>query len=310
MKLSIIIVNWNGLDVLKGCLESVYEQTKNLDFEVIVVDNNSSDGSVAMVEELFPQVILIACDENNGFAKGNNIGSEAAKGEYLLYLNSDTIVLDGALNKCFDYIDSREDVDIFSCRMLNKDQSLQPNCSKYPSILNMIIFVTGLYRVFPKSTFFGRENMTWFDYKDEMEVEVICGCFMFIRRKCYESVGGMDERFFMYSEEVDWCYRFNRFGYRIHYWPGADIIHLGGASAVHLGSERAVIKDESTVKYMKKNWGPIRASLGYSLLIFFYLSRLPVVSILALLDKQGGRKKIIKNHIAGLKNLLSMKRGG
>lgn len=304
MQLSIIIVNWNARDVLRDCLQSVYAQTSSIEFEVIVVDNHSADGSVEMVRKEFPQVILLAESHNHGFAKANNIGSRVATGDYLLYLNSDTLVLDRALEKVLAYCDSDGSFDVMSCRILNADGSLQPNCSMFPSLLNMGIFLTGMYKLAPRSQFWGREHMTWFDYESAREVDVISGCFMLVRRAVYEQVGGMDERFFMYSEETDWCFRFHHAGFKVGYWPGADIIHLGGASAVKLGSERAVIKDTSTVKYLRKNWSPWRAKLGVFLLVSFYLSRLPAVVLASLLkpSKYGSKRK---NHITGLVNLMT-----
>jgi GT2 family glycosyltransferase len=215
-EVSVVVVNWNTQDILRDCLKSIYEQAGEIDLEVIVIDNASTDGSVEMVKKDFPQVTLIENSQNRGFAAANNQGIDISKGRYVLLLNSDTVVLDNAIAKTVAFADSHPKAAIVGCRVLNPDQTLQPTCFMFPSILNMLLSSTYLYKIFPKSKFFGREQMTWWDRSDVREVDVVTGCFMLIRRKAIQQVGTMDEQFFMYGEETDWCYR----------WPAGKLCSL------------------------------------------------------------------------------------
>ncbi|RLT93662.1 glycosyltransferase family 2 protein [Ketobacter sp.] len=304
--LSIVIVSWNTKDILDDCLESVYRETDGIEFEVIVVDNDSQDGSAEMVKEKYPGVILIVNEKNVGFAAANNIGFNYCNGKYILLLNSDTVVLDGALQKTVSYADQHPDLGVLSCKILNDDHTLQPNCSMYPSLLNSVLFITGLYKAFPRSKFFGRAQMTWWDYDDERQVQVLKGCFMLVRKEALDATGPMDERFFMYSEEVDWCFRFSKAGWKLGYFPDASIIHLGGVSAAKLGGSRALVKDKSTRRYMKKHWSKPAYAVGLTFMFTFYLSRLPGALLLALLSGGSSKyKKRLENHWTGLRGLAT-----
>jgi len=194
---SVVIVNWNTRDILRDCLRSVYENAGEIDFDVIVVDNASTDGSVEMVRREFDKVRLIANSENRGFAAANNQGMEVAAGRYMLLLNSDTIVLDGAIAKTAAFADAHPEAAVVGCRVLNRDRSLQPTCFMYPSALNLLLAATYMNKFFPQSHFFGRERMTWWKRDDVREVEVVTGCFMLVRREAIDEVGMMDDGFFM-----------------------------------------------------------------------------------------------------------------
>lgn len=303
--LSIVIVSWNTKQILDDCLQSVYEQTKGIEYEVIVVDNDSKDGSADMVEEKYPEALLIRSPDNVGFAAGNNLGFEHVKGRHVLLLNSDTLVLDGALQKTLRYAETKVGYGVISCKMLNEDHSLQPNCSMLPSNINFLFQVLGLYKFFPSSRIFGRAEMTWWNYSDERDVEVLKGCFMLVSKDALDDVGGMDEDYFMYSEEVDWCKRFAQANWKLGYYPDAEVIHLGGSSAAKLGADRARIKDKSSLLYMKKHWSPGQQFLGRSLMVLFYALRLPAAAMLFLLTGQERFKKIRDNHWSGITGLFS-----
>lgn len=306
--LSIIIVNWNTKDILSDCLRSIYKETKDIKFETIVIDNNSSDNSVGMIKQNFPQVLLIENKDNKGFAAANNQGINIAKGKYLLLLNSDTIILDNALKKAYEFATSNQNADVIGCKILNKDRTLQPSCSMFPSLLNRFLMLTYLYKIFPKSKFFGRAQMTWFNYDRKIEVDVISGCFMVINRKAIDRVGPMDEDFFMYSEEVDWCWRFKKSGYKIVFTPEAQIIHLGGASAIKHGAQRAQIKDRSTIRFMLKHWPKPKIAIALAMMFLFYSTRLITILPKYLFIKQSQDLNKIQNHIAGLKGLFNLKK--
>lgn len=308
MDVSIVIVNWNTRDILKDCLNSVYEQSQDIKFEVIVIDNNSGDGSAEMVKEEFPQVILIQNKENKGFATANNQGVKVSSGRYILLLNSDTIILDNAIAKVVSFSDDHPDAVVVGCRVLNLDGSIQHTCSMFPSLANKLLFLTFLYRLFPNSRFFGRERMTWWCRDTVMEVDVVTGCFMLVRHDAIRQVGLMDEQFFMYAEEVDWCYRFRQAGWKNLFTPEGEIIHLGGASAAKYGPNRALLKDASTIRLMFKHWPKWKAFLGCILMFCFYLSRLAIMLPMCALRPRKNTFIRIKNHLTGLQYLLGVGR--
>ncbi len=225
---SIIVVAWNMRQILQECLESVYDQTKGVEFEVIYVDNASVDGSVDMVRQLFSKVTIIENEDNKGFIKANNQGIEISRGRYVLLLNSDTIVLDNAIAKTIGCADTRPEAAVVGCRVLNPDRTLQRNCFMYPSILNSFLAATHLYKVFSRSRFMGRERLTWWDFNEEREVETVCGCYALVRKEAIDQVGMMDPIYFVYGDDPDWCIRFARAGWKILFTPTAEIIHYGG----------------------------------------------------------------------------------
>jgi GT2 family glycosyltransferase len=189
MDVSVIIVNWNTKEHLRNCLTSIYEQAGDVNYEIVVVDNASIDGSAEMLRDEFQDVILIENTENRGFAAANNQGIAVAKGRYVLLLNSDTIILDNCITKMISFADTQPQAGVIGCRVLNQDYTLQQTCFMFPSILNLILGCTYLYKIFPKSKFFGRENMTWWDASEVREVDYVRGCFMLIRREAIEQVG-------------------------------------------------------------------------------------------------------------------------
>jgi len=230
LDVSAIIVNWNTRDILRDCLRSVYEQTQAITFEVIVIDNASSDDSAAMVRREFPQAILIENPENRGFAAANNQGMKIGKGRYVLLLNPDTIVLDGAIEKTMAFADLHPDVGIVGCQVWESETKVQRTCFTFPSLRNLIVQKTGLRRLFPRSRFFGSANMGWWDRDTESDVDVVSGMFMFVRSQAIRQVGMMDEDYFIYAEETDWCFRFCKAGWRRVFTPVARIIHRDGGN--------------------------------------------------------------------------------
>lgn len=276
MDVSIVIVNWNTSDILRDCLSSIFEQTYNIEYEIIVVDNASTDGSVEMVRREFPQVVLIENSGNRGFAAANNQGIAVAKGRYVLLLNSDTIVLDNAIAKSVAFADANPEAAVAGCRVLNSDRTLQRTCFMFPSILNMLLSSSYLYKLFPKSTFFGRERMTWWDRNDVREVDAVTGCFMLVKREAVEQVGLMDERFFMYGEETDWCYRFKQAGWKMVFTPDAEIIHLGGQSSKKVAVEMSLQLRGSILHFFKKHRSSLEYRLARFLVLIFFAVRIPV----------------------------------
>jgi GT2 family glycosyltransferase len=227
---SVIIVSWNTCGLLRDCLSSVYEKTAGLEFEVILVDNASSDGSAAMVRREFPLVRIIQNEDNKGFVGGNNQALDIARGRYALLLNSDTILLDNAIAAVAGFAETHPEGAVFGCKVLNADMSVQRSCFMYPSALNMVLYSSYLYKLFPKSRFFGRQLMTWWDFDDEREVQTVSGCFSMVRMAAIRAVGKMNPLFFFYGDDPDWCYRFSEAGWKIMFTPAGRIIHYGGQS--------------------------------------------------------------------------------
>jgi len=303
---SVIIVSWNTQDILRDCLRSIYEQGGEIDLEVIVIDNASTDGSVEMVKKDFPQVTLIENSQNRGFAAANNQGIAISKGRYVLLLNSDTVVLDNAIAKTAAFADSHPKAAIVGCRVLNPDQTLQPTCFMFPSILNMLLSSTYLYKLFPKSKFFGRERMTWWNRNDIREVDVVTGCFMLVRQDAIKKVGSMDEQFFMYGEETDWCYRFKQAGWKILFTPCAEIIHLGGQSSKGIRVDMLIRLRISILQFMKKHYSWLTYRIACFFVIVFFLTRLPVWICIALFSnkRRGEARNRVKAYTIGIQKAL------
>jgi len=282
---SIVIVNWNTRDILQNCLQSVYKHAGDVNFDVIVIDNASIDGSAEMVKKNFPTVTLIENSQNRGFASANNQGISIAKGHYVLLLNSDTLLLDQAIAKVVSFANDNPDAAVAGCRVLNPNRTLQPTCFMFPSLLNMLLSSSYLYKLFPKSKFFGREMMTWWLRNDAREVDVVTGCFMLIGRKAIEQVGLMDEEFFMYGEETDWCYRFKQAGWKILFTPCAEIIHLHGASTNQIKPLMVMQLRGSILLFLKKHRGHFIYALACLLIAIFFILRVPYWLGKAILSK-------------------------
>jgi GT2 family glycosyltransferase len=212
MEVSVIIVSWNTRDILRDCLKAMYAQTKGIDLEVIVVDNASNDGSAETVGTQFPQVKLIRNSENLGFAKASNIGIEACSGKYVALVNSDIVVLGDCIKKMIEFIDQHPDIGMAGPQILNPDHSLQPRCRHFPTIWNNLCQALGLNYLFPNSAFFSEPFMKYWAHDEVRKVDVITGCFWMVRRKAIDEVGLIDEDFFIYGEDIDWCKRFHNTG--------------------------------------------------------------------------------------------------
>jgi len=303
----VVIVNWNARDILYDCLKSVYEETKGIDFETVVVDNASKDGSAQMVKANFAQVTLLENRENRGFAAANNQGIEIAKGRYILLLNSDTIILDGAITRTVVFADNHQEAAVVGCRVLNPDRTLQQTCFMFPSVGNMILASTYLYKIFPRSKFFGRERMTWWDRSDMREVQVVSGCFMLIRCEAVHQVGLMDERFFMYAEETDWCYRFKQAGWKMLFTPEAEIIHLGGQSTKLAAPEMILQLKGGILQFMYKHHSRWVHRLACVLVWLFFMIRVPAWFIKFILSPDS--KEIcwmwLTTYVNGMKKMIS-----
>lgn len=303
---SIIIVSWNTRQTTCDCIRSIYGQPSKVDFEVIVIDNASTDGSAEMVKKDFLRVTLVKNPENRGFAAANNQGMAIAKGRYVLLLNSDTIILDNAVSKTVAFADANPDAAVVGCRVLNPDKTLQPTCFMFPSILNMILSSSYLYKLFPRSTFFGRERMTWWDRNDTREVDVVTGCYMLVRKKAIDQVGVMDERFFIYGEETDWCYRFKQAGWKVMFAPVGKIIHLGGQSTLQERSDMIVQLRLSILKFLRKHHSRLAYGIACFLTVLFFTVRLPFWTFVSLFARKKRKKSVtqMRAYLTGIGKVI------
>lgn len=306
MEVSIIIVNWNTCDILRDCVASIYAQAKDIKFEVIVIDNASTDGSVEMVKKDFHQVTLLENAENRGFAAANNQGLAIAKGRYILLLNSDTIVLDNTIAKSISFADLHPKAAVVGCRILNPDMTLQPSCFMFPSLLNMLLSASYLYKLFPGNNFLGRERMTWWDRNDVREVDVVTGCFMLVRREAVEQVGMMDEQFFMYGEETDWCYRFKQAGWKVIFTPVSKIIHLSGQSTIKVRGDMLVQLRLSILKFIRKHRSWLTHKIACFFIAMFFVVRAPLWVVVSVVRHKHRKEATVKwrAYISGIGQIL------
>lgn len=233
MDCSIIIVNYNTQELLLACLESVFRTTQSrYQSEVIVVDNASADGSAEAVRHLYPQVTLLAQEKNLGFARANNQGIDLAKGRYILLLNPDTILQPDTLATMLDFMEQNSDIGASGCKVLLPDGSLDKACKRsIPTPLNAFYHYLGLPKIFPTNRKFGAYNLTFLPEDEVSEVGALVGAFMLVRRDVVNGVGALSEDYFMYGEDIDWCYRIKEAGWKIVYYPKAEIVHYKRASS-------------------------------------------------------------------------------
>ena len=231
---SVIIVNYNVKDLLVNCVDSILSSSGDLKLEIIVVDNNSFDGSAEQLKLKFkdtPAVKVIESRVNLGFAKANNLGAKSAKGKYLLILNPDTIVQEDTIEKTIKFYEDNQKAGAVSCKLVLPNGKLDLACRRsFPRPSVAIYRILGLSKLFPHSKTFARYNLTYLDENQTYEVEAICGAFMMIKKEIYEKVGGFDEDYFMYGEDLDLCFRIKQAGYKIFYYSGNSIIHFKGES--------------------------------------------------------------------------------
>ncbi len=258
--LSVIIVNWNTRNDLDRCLSSIEARRGDLDLEIIVIDNNSADGSAEFVQQRFPHVRLIANRDNRGFAGGNNQGLEIARGDYVLLLNPDTIVLDDVFTRAIEYAERHPDIGVLGCQVMDGPESIQPTCFRFPSPLNILMWVTGARAILPRSPIAGRAAYGDWDRTTTRDVDVVSGMFMLVRRDALDAIGLMDEGFFVFAEEADWCWRFRQAGWRCTFAPVGRILHVdGGSKSTAQASVRMYVEmQKNLLLFHRRNLGWLR----------------------------------------------------
>ncbi len=254
--LSVVIVSWNVCDLLRRCLASLARSTQpaTISQEIIVVDNASTDGSVETLSPEFPHVHFVANTENRGFPAANNQGIRMARGRYVLLLNPDTEVLDGALEAMVAYADAHPDVGVIGPQLLDPDGSVQSSRRRFPTLATAFFESTWLQPYAPRRVL-RRYYVLDHDDDETIEVDWVKGAALMARRTAIEQVGPLDEGFFMYSEELDWCRRFREAGWRVIYLPTAQIVHYEGKSSEQVLPARHIHFQTSKVRYFHKYAG-------------------------------------------------------
>lgn len=276
--LSIVIVNWNTKELLKNCLESVYAATKQIEFEIFVVDNASSDGSAEMVKSEFGGIRLIMNSENMGFARANNVAFPLATGRYVLLLNSDTVVLPGALDGAVAFMDRHPESGALAPKILNSDGSIQHPCYvREPSLL------VEIHDAFELARFFGRPDAE--PAGDSVcEVAHACGAALFIRKAVLDKIGYLDETMVFSFEDADICIRTRREGWKLFHCPESEIVHLGGASRRKHGNRAVNATLYSKYRFYGKYHGRIYLAALAAVLVSSSILKLAIFGLLYLLQ--------------------------
>ena len=256
MQISVIIVSYNVKEFLQQCLLSLKNALEGLSSEIIVVDNDSVDGTVNVIKNKFPEIILIENHFNKGFAAACNQGLAIARGEYILLLNPDTMLQEDTIKVMIEFFRAHPEAGAAGCKILNADGSLQLACRRsFPTLTVALPKLLGLSRLFPKVKAFSRYNLTYLDPDQITEVDAVSGSFLMMRRAVYEQIGGLDESYFLYGEDLDYCYRIKKSGWKIYYVPDTKIIHYKGESAKHAAFDNFIAFYRAMAIFASKHLG-------------------------------------------------------
>ena len=270
--LSIVIVSWNVRDYLAACLDSIRASAGDLDIEVIVVDSYSGDGTVEMVRERYPWVKFLPQSANIGFTRGNNLGLAAAQGRYLMLLNPDTEIVGDALLCMVHYLDEHPRVGVVGPNTRNADGSAQSTRRRFPTFITALFESTWLQPIAPRQVldyYYARDIADG----DTAEVDWVQGSALMMRRKVYGQIGGLDEQYIMFSEEMDWCKRARNVGWRVVYLGGARIVHHGGKSTEQVSAMAHIYFQTSKIRYFRKFHGPLAAAALRVFLVSSYIEQ-------------------------------------
>ncbi|MBN8585600.1 MAG: glycosyltransferase [Ignavibacteria bacterium] len=295
--ISVIIVNYNVKELLEQCINSILKASDGLKVEIIVVDNNSFDGSIEYLKNKFPShpsIKLIESPINLGFAKANNLGVKESRGEYLLILNPDTILQEDTLTSSLKFYKETPGIGAMTCKLILPNGKLDLACRRsFPTPSVAVYRIMGLSRLFPKSRKFGKYNLTFLDENSTYEVDAIVGAFMLIKRDVYEKVKGFDEDYFMYGEDLDLCFRIKKAGYKIYYYPDTSIIHYKGEST-----------KKSSISYVNNFYGAMQVFVKKNLNTSFWLMNLLIRISIIYRASISYFTRLVKNNYPILLDLL------
>lgn len=296
MDLSIIIVNWNSKEYLRRCIESVVKAPPAFEFEIMAIDAASFDGCDRMLQVCYPQVRFIQSEKNLGFAKMNNLAFQASRGDSVLFLNPDTELVGGAIDTMYHFLKTLPKAGAIGCKLLNSDGTLQTSCVRsFPTILNQVLDNEALRQRFPRSRLWGMSALFNGDGTPS-EVDAISGACMMMQRSVFEEVGMFSTDYFMYSEDIDLCFKIRNSGWKNYYVPCAVVLHHGGGSTA-----QSKVSTFSSVMMLESRWRFFRKtrSLQYSMLyrlamLFVSIIRIGLVSSLWLVRGLRGKSFTVK----------------
>jgi GT2 family glycosyltransferase len=289
IQLSIVIVNWNSIDYLRGCVVSILDEAKGVPFEIVVVDNASPAGDAEIIEREVPGVKLIRSVMNLGFAGANNLGFQNSSGKYILFLNPDTKIMGRVIQRMLESIESIPDAGIAGCCLLNGDMSVQTSCVQtFPTILNQALDCEWLRHCFPNSKLWGIKPLSS-GCPDPTKVEVISGACMLVRRDVFERLGRFTEDYFMYAEDLDLCYKAVNAGYSNYYIPGASVVHFGGKSSNPFSATQ--MKWRSISRFCEKHRGWLYALLFRAVMSVAAICRLVAITAMRIFDRFRGNEQ-------------------
>jgi GT2 family glycosyltransferase len=312
MKLSIIIVNWNSLGFLQKCLKSLYMHLREISFEIIVVDNASPETGIEVLNADFPDVLVIKSAVNLGFAGANNLGFAKSSGEYVLFLNPDTEIVDNAIKTMLDQAASLQDPGIIGCKLLNTDLSVQTSCIQtFPTIPNQVLDYEYLRVRWPNCSFWSIGAL-FSDHANPVSVEVISGACMLLRRDVFKRADMFTEDYFMYAEDLDLCYKVKALGLRNYYVGKAQVIHHGGQSSnrVNVSNWSTIMRFKAVHKFCIKQQGSFYGSLFRTTMGAAALLRVLVLSVAKPFAANDLRKQSIKNSTSKWLAVLKWSYGG
>ncbi|MCR4407463.1 MAG: glycosyltransferase family 2 protein [Anaerolineae bacterium] len=304
LDLSIVIVNWNVRDLLRQCLNSILADLQTCKLEIIIVDNASTDGSVEMVRQEFPQVKLIASEVNLGYTGGNNLGITTSQGRYILLLNPDTEIVGDAPSQMVAYMDAHPNVGALGPQLLNPDGSVQSSRRRFPTLSTALVESTVIQQWWPDNRILRRYYVQ--DRPDDAisEVDWVTGACILLRRQAVEQVGLLDDNFFMYSEELDWCRRARDAGWKVVYLPTAQVIHHQGKSSEQVLPFRHIRFQTSKIRYFRKHHGRWAGTLVRAFLLLNYVYLLVIESLKWLV---GHKRALRAQRIAAYQQVLRSK---
>jgi GT2 family glycosyltransferase len=311
-KISFIIVSFNTRQMTLDCLRSIYSslETSNLSFEIIVVDNSSTDGSVAAIRSTFPDVRVIESNENLGFGKANNLAMKHANSDFFLLLNSDAFLMGNAIEELLSRLEATPRAAATAPRILNPDGSLQRSVWNYPSPARSWFDNSGLGPVLRKFKLKLKNDYYCWAHDEERMIDWAIGACLLIRREVFEQLGGFDEQFWMYAEETDWQKRWKDAGWQILFVPSACVTHIGGASGAGATNVKAAFFDSYDI-YLRKHHGVVGVITARIAMIYGLLIRLPPAYVLSIVRPKNQKSKAkLKKMLALLKRhaLTSIKR--
>ncbi len=283
MELSIIIVNWNSKDYLRKCLASVLAETRDLQFEIIVIDSASHDGCDRMLREEFPQVRFLQSTANLGFARANNHAYSVSKGKFVLFLNPDTELRGPAIQLMCEQLRTLPAAGAIGCKLLNSDGSIQTSCiQSFPTILNQLLDTELLRRRFPRSALWGMAAL-YGDGRRAQEVDAISGACVMLKRSVFEAAGRFSQDYFMYAEDIDLSYKVKQAGYKNYYVPEATVIHHGGSSVAQAASNFSVVMMREAIwRFLQKFRGRLYGAAYRVAMLASALGRLLALALVSL----------------------------